>query len=86
MPKYNLFRHKSRPELSCIVPTDHPLPAALQAEMWEEEAAVLYERSAPPDFQESAARYALAIQGFYILRQRKHSHVPVHGTADTHEM
>jgi hypothetical protein len=54
--------------------------------MWEVEAAVLDERSAPPDFQESAARYALAIQGFYILRQRKHSHVPVHGTADTHEM
>ncbi len=86
MPKYNVFRHKSRPELSCIVPTDHPLPAALDAEMWEEEAAILDERSAPPDFQESAARYAFAIQGFYILRQRKHSLAPVLGAADPLEV
>ena len=54
--------------------------------MWEEEAAVVDERSAPPDFQESAARYALAIQGFYILRQRKHSQTPVPGAVNSLEM
>jgi hypothetical protein len=86
MPKYNVYRHKNRPELSCIVPTDQPLPAALEADMWEEEAAVVDERSAPPDFQESAARYALAIQGFYILRQRKHSQTPVLGAVNSLEM
>jgi hypothetical protein len=42
--------------------------------MWEEETADLDEQSAPPGFREGAARYALAMQGFYILRQPKNRH------------
>jgi hypothetical protein len=68
MPRYRMFQHKTRPGLRCIVAAAQPLPKALAAHMWEEEAANLDEQSAPPGFREGTARYALAVQGFYILR------------------
>jgi hypothetical protein len=68
MPRYRMFQHKTRPGLRCIVAAAKPLPKALAAHMWEEEAANLDEQSAPPGFREGTARYALAVQGFYILR------------------
>ncbi len=74
MPKYKMFRHRARPGLRCIVALAQPLPRVLAAHMWEEEAADLDEQSAPPGFREGAARYALAMQGFYILRQPKNRH------------
>jgi hypothetical protein len=70
MPTYTLFRHKSRPQLRCAVPVNQPLPDSLEPDMWEESGTAFDERSAPPGFQESAARYAFAMQGFYIFRQR----------------
>ena len=32
--RYNLFRHKFRPELRCAVPEDQPVPSFVTGEQW----------------------------------------------------
>ena len=33
--RYNLFRHKSQPELRCAVPEDQPVPGFVTSEQWD---------------------------------------------------
>ncbi len=70
MPHYTLFRHKSRPELRCAVPAHSGLPNTLEGEMWEQDPVAFDAGSAPAGFEEDAALYAIAVQGFYIFGQR----------------
>ncbi len=70
MPTYTLFRHKRRPELRCAIPAHHTLPNTLEAEVWEQDPTAFDEAAVPPGFDESAARYAIAVQGFYIFGRR----------------
>jgi hypothetical protein len=70
MPQYTLFRHKTRPELRCAVPAHDGLPKTLQDGTWEQDPDVFDAGSAPAGFEENAARYAIAVQGFYVFGQR----------------
>ncbi|HEX2555079.1 MAG TPA: hypothetical protein VHL98_15370 [Microvirga sp.] len=57
------------------------LPDFLEAALWEEVAAPFDEGSAPPGFEAGAARYAIAVQGFYIFWRRTRAEIFARRTA-----
>ena len=64
---YYMFRHARAPSRCCAIRDGDGFPAALSANDWAE-AEYLDERDArPPGFDEGAARYSCAQQGFYLF-------------------
>ncbi len=64
---YQMFRHAKNPSRCCAIRDGESFPQVLGPNEWAE-AEYLDEREPrPPGFDEAAAQYACAVQGFYLF-------------------
>ena len=65
---YNVFQHKTEPELFCAVPVDQPVPAFIMWEQWAFNQSLHPLDPCPPGFHPQAAQDGARFNGFYLFQ------------------
>jgi hypothetical protein len=73
---YNVFQHKTKPELFCAVPVDQPVPVFILWEQWAFIQSLHPSDPCPSGFRPQAAQDGARFNGFYLFQGT--SHHPVH--------
>jgi hypothetical protein len=63
---YNLFGHKTKPDLYCAVPEDRPVPRALDGRRWRF-AGRLTNAHAAPGLTDASARGSARRKGYFLF-------------------
>jgi hypothetical protein len=64
---FRLYRRAREPDKCCAVLEDGELPPVLDRNEWAPAEILEAHQVRPPGFNESAAEYACAVQGFYFF-------------------
>jgi hypothetical protein len=65
---YNVFQHRSKPELFCAVPVDQPVPAFVMWEQWAFHQTLDPSDPCPSGFRPQAAQDGARFNGFYLFQ------------------
>ena len=69
---YNVFQHRTKPELFCAVPVDQPVPAFIMWEQWAFHQSLHPADPCPPGFRPQAAQDGARFNGFYLFQVTRH--------------
>jgi hypothetical protein len=65
---YEMYRRAKEPDLCCAVSEGSDFPSILGPNEWAYAEFLEAGQRRPPGFDEDAAAYACAVQGFYLFR------------------
>ena len=65
---YNVFQHKTKPELFCAVPVDQPVPPFIMWEQWAFSQSLHPSDPCPSGFRPQAAQDGAWLNGFYLFQ------------------
>jgi hypothetical protein len=65
---YNVFQHRTKPELFCAVPVDQPVPAFIMWEQWAFNQSLHPADPCPSGFRPQAAQDGARFNGFYLFQ------------------
>ncbi len=65
---YNVFRHRTKPELFCAVPVDQPVPGFIMWEQWTFDQSLYPADPCPSGFRPQAAQDGARFNGFYLFQ------------------
>jgi hypothetical protein len=65
---YNVFRHRTKPELFCAVPVDQPVPSFIMREQWAFNRSLHPSDPCPSGFRPQAAQDGARFNGFYLFQ------------------
>jgi hypothetical protein len=65
---YQMYRRASQPDLCCAVRDGQPFPSIFSPNDWAPGEFLEAGDRRPPGFDEDAAAFACAVQGFYVFR------------------
>jgi hypothetical protein len=65
---YNVFQHKTKPELFCAVPVDQPVPRFIMWEQWAFNQSLHPADPSPSGFRPQAAQDGAWLNGFYLFQ------------------
>ena len=65
---YNVFQHRTKPELFCAVPVDQPVPAFIMWEQWAFNQSLHRSDPCPSGFRPQAAQDGARFNSFYLFQ------------------
>ncbi len=74
--RYSIYRHRRRVELCCAILEGSGEPDFMEGDAWIPVETLDLHRGRPEGFDESAAAFSCALQGFYIFHwgRERHAH------------